>query len=157
MGTFDGTQSQAAGSAAVDGTDVVGRRIGAAIVDGVLFAIVFIAIGLVTGGGSSGHGQASVHLSGAPFLVYMLLWFGYFTVCEAVTGQTLGKRLLAIRVVGEGGSKVSGGQAATRNLLRLVDVLPVLYVVGLVSIAATGEGRRQRVGDLAARTWVVSA
>lgn len=157
MGTFDGTQSRAAGGATVDGTDVVGRRIGAAIVDGLLFGIAFVVIGVVTGGGSSGRGHASVHLSGAPLLVYLLLWFAYFTTCEAVTGQTLGKRLLGIRVVGDGGSKVSVGQAATRNLLRLVDALPVFYIVGLVSIAATGGGRRQRVGDLAARTWVVSA
>ena len=157
MSTVGGTEAGAARSTASDSTDVVGRRIGALIVDGVLFAIVFVVVAIATGGGNSGHGHASVHMSGTPFLVYLLAWFAYFTICEATTGQTLGKRLLRVRVVSDDGTKVGLGQAAARNLLRLVDALPVFYIVGLISIAATGEGRRQRVGDLAAHTRVVSA
>jgi uncharacterized RDD family membrane protein YckC len=157
VGTFDGTEPRAAGSAAIDGTEVVGRRIGALILDSVLFGVVFVVVGLATGGGSNGHGHVGVRLSGGAFLLYLLVWFAYFTICEGVTGQTLGKRLLGIRVVSEAGADAGLGQAAVRNLLRLVDVLPVLYIVGLVSIFATGQGRRQRVGDLAARTRVVTA
>jgi uncharacterized RDD family membrane protein YckC len=156
VGTFDRVEPRA-GSAAADDTEVVGRRIGALIVDSVLFGIVFVAVGLATGGGSSGHGHAAVRLTGGPFLVYLAVWWAYFTICEGVTGQTLGKRLLKIRVASEDGGAASLGQAAARNLLRLVDVLPVLYIVGLISVFATGRGRRQRVGDLAARTRVVAA
>jgi uncharacterized RDD family membrane protein YckC len=157
VGTFDEAEPRAAGSAAVDSTEVVGRRIGALIVDSVLFAVVFVVIGLVTGGGSSGHGHVGVRLSGGGLLLYLLVWYAYFTICEGATGQTLGKRMLGIRVVSEDGGDASFGQAATRNLLRLVDALPVLYIVGLVSVYVTGQGRRQRVGDIAARTRVVSA
>ena len=157
MGTFDGAEPRAGGSAAADDTEVVGRRIGALILDSVLFGIVFVAVGLVSGGGSSGHGHVGVRLSGGALLAYLVVWFAYFTICEGVTGQTLGKRMLGIRVVSETGAAAGLGQAATRNLLRLVDALPVLYIVGLVSIFATGRGRRQRVGDLAARTRVVTA
>jgi uncharacterized RDD family membrane protein YckC len=73
-----------------------------------------------------------------------------------MTGQTLGKRLLGIRVVNQDGSRVSFGASFIRNILRIVDALPVLYIVGLITVLATGE-RRQRVGDLAARTRVVRA
>ena len=152
-----GTQARAETAATIDSTDVVGRRIGALIVDSVLFGVIFVVVALATGGGQSGHGRASLHLSGTPLLVYLLAWFAYFTISEATSGQTLGKRLLRVRVVDANGSRPSWGQAAARNLLRFVDVLPVFYIVGLISVAATGQGRRQRVGDLAAGTRVVSA
>ena len=138
-------------------TAAVGHRIGALIIDGLLCGAVFIVIGLVTGGGQSGHGRASVHMGGTAFLVYMVVWIAYFTICEAATGQTLGKRLSRIRVVSQDGGRVGFGQSAARNVLRLVDALPILYIVGLVSVLATGEDRRQRVGDIAARTRVVTA
>jgi uncharacterized RDD family membrane protein YckC len=38
-----------------------------------------------------------------------------------------------------------------------VDALPILYIVGFISIAVTGDGRRQRVGDIAAGTRVVAS
>jgi uncharacterized RDD family membrane protein YckC len=44
-----------------------------------------------------------------------------------------------------------------RTVLRIVDALPIFYIVGLITVLATGRGRRQRVGDLAAGTLVVSA
>ena len=157
MSTVGGTEAGAARATTSDSTDVVGRRIGALIIDGVLFGVVFVIVAIAAGGGHSGHGHASVHMSGTPFLVYLLAWFAYFTICEATTGQTLGKRLLRVRVVDADGTPPGWGQYATRNLLRLVDALPVFYIVCLISIAATGENRRQRVGDIAAGTRVVSA
>jgi uncharacterized RDD family membrane protein YckC len=141
---------------AVDHTDVLGRRIGAMLIDTVLFAVVFVVVGLATGGGHSGHHRAGVHLGGSATLVFLAITFAYFIACEGATGQTLGKRLLGIRVVSADGGSASWGQVTVRTLLRIVDALPVLYIVGLVTALATGE-RRQRVGDLAARTQVVPA
>jgi len=43
-----------------------------------------------------------------------------------------------------------------RTLLRIVDWLPALYLVGFIAMLATGE-RRMRLGDLAARTRVARA
>jgi uncharacterized RDD family membrane protein YckC len=157
MSTFEGTRATAPASADTFATAVVGRRIGAFIVDGVLFGIVFVVAALATGGGHSGHGRASLHLTGTPFLVYLVAWFLYFTICESTTGQTLGKRVAGVRVVGADGLKPGLGQAAARNVLRFVDTLPIFYIVGLISIAVTGDGRRQRVGDIAAGTRVVRA
>ena len=58
---------------------------------------------------------------------------------------------MKIRVVGHDGAKLSAGAAAIRNVVRFVDALPVLYIVGGIAFFATGE-RRARLGDLAAKT-----
>lgn len=142
---------------AADGTEVVGRRIGALLIDSLLFAVVFFVVGIASGGARSGHGHASINLGGSPFLLFLAITFVYFILCEGMTGQTLGKRLLRIRVVSADGSRASWGQVVARTLLRIVDSLPAFYIVGLVSVLATGERRRQRVGDLAASTRVVGA
>jgi uncharacterized RDD family membrane protein YckC len=141
----------------IDGTEVVGRRIGALLIDGILLGVVFVVVGLATGGGHSGHGRAGIQLGGSGTLVFLAVTFAYFIACEATTGQTLGKRLLGIRVVSADGSRPGLGQVVGRTLLRVVDALPIFYIVGLITVLATGRGRRQRVGDLAAGTFVVPA
>jgi uncharacterized RDD family membrane protein YckC len=140
-----------------DSTEVVGRRIGALIIDAVLLAIVFVVVGIASGGGRSGKGSASVTLDSSATLIFLAITLTYFFICEGTTGQTLGKRLLGIRVVSLDGSRASWGQVLGRTLLRVVDSLPILYIVGLIAVLATGSGRRQRVGDLAAGTLVVAA
>lgn len=157
MSTVGGIQETPARTQSAAAPAAVGSRVGAIVIDTLLFIVVFFVLGAVTGGGHSGHGHASMHLNGTTTLVYFLIWFAYFTICEGATGQTLGKKLSRIRVARLDGSKASLGQAAARNILRVVDALPVFYIVGLISVAATGERRRQRVGDIAARTVVVDS
>ena len=70
-------------------------------------------------------------------------------------GQTLGKRLLGLRVIDAEGRRVTLPQIIVRNLLRPVDLLPAFYLVGGVTCWL---GRHhQRLGDLAARTIVIRA
>jgi len=77
----------------------------------------------------------------------------YFSAAETFSGQTLGKRWMGIEVRSESGGKVGVRQAVVRNVLRLVDELPWMYLIGLISILI---GRKsQRVGDRLARTVVV--
>ncbi len=82
-------------------------------------------------------------------LVYMSLaeWFW--------RGQTVGKRLLRLRVVEAGGLRLEPPQVIVRNLMRFIDALPLLYLVG--GIACVLNRRRQRLGDLAAGTVVIRA
>jgi uncharacterized RDD family membrane protein YckC len=68
-------------------------------------------------------------------------------------GQTVGKRLMGLRVVDAQGLRLEPSQVIVRNLLRLLDALPALYLVG--GIACVFSRRRQRLGDLAAGTVVV--
>jgi len=69
------------------------------------------------------------------------------------SGRTPGKRMSHLRVVRAGGAPVDLPASAIRNLLRLIDILPGAYLVGIVSILVTK--RNQRLGDLAAGTLVI--
>jgi uncharacterized RDD family membrane protein YckC len=87
-------------------------------------------------------------------ITYFVLSIGYGIAMEwAWRGQTLGKRLLGLRVLDEGLLKLQFSQIVVRNLLRVVDMLPVFYCVG--GITALVSRRAQRLGDLAAHTIVV--
>jgi uncharacterized RDD family membrane protein YckC len=79
---------------------------------------------------------------------------GYGTVSEWLwRGQTLGKRLLRLRVLDASGLRLQFHQVLMRNLLRFVDMLPAFYLLG--GIVSVLNSRRQRLGDLAAGTVVV--
>jgi len=67
-------------------------------------------------------------------------------------GQTIGKRLLGLRVVDVHGLRLQLPQIALRNLLRLVDALPAFYLVG--GLTCFFSRSAQRLGDLAANTIV---
>ncbi|HMK50460.1 MAG TPA: RDD family protein, partial [Thermodesulfovibrionales bacterium] len=68
-------------------------------------------------------------------------------------GQTLGKRLLNLRVMDVQGLRLHFSQIMIRNLLRFVDGLPVLYLVG--GLACLLSAKDQRLGDIAANTIVI--
>ena len=84
-----------------------------------------------------------------------VVWDGYFVLFEWLwRGQTPGKRWLKLRVIREDGRPISFFEAMVRNLLRILDIQPIVfYSIGLVSVFATD--RDQRVGDLVAGTVVV--
>jgi len=85
---------------------------------------------------------------------YFVLSLGYDMASEWLwRGQTLGKRILCLRVVDARGLRLSFSQIALRNLLRFIDRLPLLYLVGGVAALANRHG--QRLGDLAAGTLVI--
>src|SRR4029434_649943 len=71
-------------------------------------------------------------------------------------GQTVGKLLTGVRVVRADGDRPPVGAVAIRTVVRLVDWLPLLYLVGFLTMLATG-ARRQRLGNLAARTGIARA
>jgi len=84
---------------------------------------------------------------------FFAFWMAYGTVLEwRWRGQTLGKRVLGLRVIDAQGLRLQFPQIAIRNLLRVVDGLPMLYLVG--GIAAFVSRKGQRLGDLAANTVV---
>ena len=130
----------------------VGSRFMSALVDVaiqvallVAFALIFL-VGLDAGG--SGFGAAVFAIAS------FLLFAGYDVLFEVfASGRTPGKRLNGLRVVRDDGSPVGFLTSAVRNVLRLIDLLPSFYLVGIVSILATA--RNQRLGDLAAGTLVV--
>jgi uncharacterized RDD family membrane protein YckC len=138
-----------------DPTDVVGRRVGAALVDFAVLFVLFVVLALLVGDSESGDGGVSLDLEGVGLLVWLVVSLAYYGVLEALmNGQTLGKRALGIRVVDDDGTTPARTrQIVVRTLLRVLDGL-FFYAVALAVVLATGQ-RRQRIGDLTAGTVVV--
>lgn len=91
---------------------------------------------------------------GVPIIAYFVISIGYGITMEWYWhGQTLGKRLLRLRVIDEQGLRLQFSQIVVRNLLRSVDSMPAFYVVG--GLACLISRRGQRLGDFAANTIVV--
>ena len=87
-------------------------------------------------------------------LSYFVISIGYGIATEWYwQGQTLGKRLLKLRVMDEQGLRLQFSQIVIRNLLRFVDSLPLFYMVG--GLACLISKNAQRLGDFAANTLVV--
>jgi uncharacterized RDD family membrane protein YckC len=117
------------------------------VMQGALFALV--AVGLVYFRPEYLAGWRLGVLLGGMAMFHV----AYFFFFEWVTGgETPGKNMCALRVVGTDGRPVSVGQLFARNALRLVDWLPGFYLLGL--LLAVG-GRGQRLGDRVAGTVVV--
>lgn len=97
-------------------------------------------------------------LAGLLIAIYALINFslvwGYYLVFElGWHGQTPGKRLAGIRVVKLDGSGPGFLEVAIRNLVRIVDFLPVAYALGFVTMFLNRNTRR--LGDFAAGTLVI--
>ncbi|MDR6967660.1 putative RDD family membrane protein YckC [Flavobacterium arsenatis] len=83
-----------------------------------------------------------------PITFYSIFWESLFD------GQTLGKRLLKIKVVKIDGYQASFGDYFVRWLFRLVDIVFTSGTVGFISIVVTDKS--QRLGDIAAGTAIIS-
>jgi len=128
----------------------VGKRAVAVLIDAILLGILGYAIAGVTGG-LTGTGFS---LSGGPFFLWLLISLGYYIVMERTKGATLGKMAMKLKVVKEGGGPLDWQAAVVRNVVRLIDGL-FLYLVGAIAVWASK--KRQRLGDMAASTIVVSS
>lgn len=124
--------------------DVVWRRAVAVIIDIILIGIVTSIIGGILG---------RSRLAAVGGLLALLISFGYYIYLEGSYGQTIGKMALGIVVVTEDGEPIAYRAAAIRTILRIVDALPALYLIGIIVIVLTD--RNQRLGDIVADTVVV--
>ncbi len=126
-----------------------GSRGGAILIDSLIQVAVLIAVAMF-----APSGFAPMQAIALIVLVWFLCFFVYFALFEGLwNGQTPGKRATKLRVVTAEGQPIGMQESIVRNLIRSVDYLPTLYVVGLVSILVTK--RNQRLGDMAAGTIVV--
>jgi len=128
-------------------------RIAAQIVDSIVLLVFFYLIGFAMSGSFTFqyYGADAYPFMAAYFLVFLL----YYILLEGSMGQTLGKKALKLKVVRESGEPCGYGPAAARTILRIVDVLPIFYIIGMILIARSE--RKQRLGDSVAKTVVVKA
>jgi uncharacterized RDD family membrane protein YckC len=114
------------------------RRVLARFIDGFVVGAPAIVVALGIGRGL------------AIFLVSLML--AYFFLCEALWGQTLGKRVMGLRVLMRDGRPATVSAVSARTVLRLIEDGPI----GLVIMVLSGR-RRQRLGDLLGGTIVARA
>ncbi len=136
----------------------VGTRIVAAIIDtAAVGALMFaVAVGAAMIAPLLGESPADAGFVLIAFVLALLtaIPLTYFVVFETLDGgRSLGKRALRMRVVRDNGLPVGFTGSLIRNLLRLIDVLPGAYLVGLLAVLASAGN--QRIGDMAAGTLVV--
>lgn len=81
-------------------------------------------------------------------LVYVL----HTLVAELICGQSIGKMIFGLRVVGPEGNPPKAVAVLLRNVLRLLDTVGLAFPLLLVLISPL----RQRVGDLVAGTVVIA-
>jgi uncharacterized RDD family membrane protein YckC len=136
--------AQAAAPASTGRTALDNKRVAAALIDLLVLFFVGFLLGILGGGYTAGAGLLAV-----AWTLY------YYFACESLTGQTLGKKAMGLRVANVDGSPPEMRQVAVRSVLRLIDGWG-LYLVGLITMLASGQ-RRQRLGDLAAKTIVTTA
>ena len=133
----------------------IGSRFYAALIDTGLLALILFVGYYVNRNFIMELGDTLGNWLGAigGILVFALFW-GYYMVFEVTSnGQTLGKRVLGVRVIKDGGYPIGFADSAIRNLVRVVDFLPFFYGAGLLTMLINGNW--QRLGDLAAGTLVV--
>ena len=130
----------------------IGSRFAARLIDSLiqsaaLFALL-IVIGLFHATFSTGIVIAFIV---SVIFVTVFLYDAIFEIL--LKGQTPGKRASGLRVVDVGGGPASTGAILIRNLMRIIDFLPLYYMIGFIAVLATEHS--QRVGDLVAHTLVI--
>jgi uncharacterized RDD family membrane protein YckC len=134
----------------------IGSRGLAALVDSIIVAIIMLA--LLAGAVGLDIISSSAPAAGPILIVAVVLAsvvpVTYYVVCEVATaGRSVGKLIFGLRVVDLQGVPLGLGDSLVRNLVRILDFLPLGYVVGVVAMFAGRQPRR--LGDLAAGTVVV--
>jgi len=135
------------------------KRLFAWVID---FAIIYaysIIFRYVMAQFSAGHKLSDNNM---PFLynmsaVYLLLYVPiliYHLFFETVmNGQSIGKKIIGIKVIGENGGRPAIHQYLIRWLLRPVDFALTLCLGGLLSVILSK--KNQRLGDMAAGTLII--
>ena len=131
----------------------IGPRFVAQLVDAIILWVVFFLLGFgMTGAFSFDlYGSAAWPFIGAWGLIVLL----YFVVLEGTMGATVGKKVAKIRVVQEDGKPCGIVPSLIRNILRIIDELPLLYIIGIILVSRSD--KKQRLGDKIAKTVVVKA
>ena len=126
-------------------------RVFAALFDFVILMAGCYLIAKWSGQTYNENGTIGFNLTGFPLLMAILFAFLLLPVNEGLTGQTVGKRICKIQVVKNDFSKVTLGMSIARHLFDMIDCF---FLVGL--IVASTNSNKQRIGDLVAKTFVIT-
>jgi len=127
-------------------------RFAATVLDGYVLALPLGVIAwliMMVGGSFFRTETRLIAAAGAFFGIALAI----LSVILEAGGGTPGKRMLGMRIIDATGAPPGLGRALVRGILRLVDFIPAVYLLGAVLV--TMSAKHQRLGDLAARTFVV--
>ena len=135
----------------------IGSRSLALAIDTLLQIAVLIVLGLIAGIISY---EGVLPRLGKQYVYAILIFigflsqFGYFAFFEAIwNGRTPGKKWIHLRVIMDSGRPLGAQGAILRNLMRIVDSLPSIYAVGIITSLISPQNKR--VGDYLAGTVVI--
>jgi uncharacterized RDD family membrane protein YckC len=132
----------------------LGSRMIAAVVDAILIGLLVFMVAFGASRLSLGGLDGGIFVQAVVTIAITLVILGYLVGFEALNeGRTPGKRAVGIRVVTTEGDSIGFLAAFLRNLLRVIDFLPAVFIVGAGSILLTKTN--QRLGDIAANTIVI--
>ncbi len=126
-------------------SSILVRRWAALWKDCILFASIFLAADGILGN--------ELYRKTISIWIGIVTW--YYPVLEGFSGFSLGKIILRIKVVDENGNVPGIGKAIMRTLMRLVETNPLLAGGLPAGIAVLVSKKRQRLGDMWAKTYVV--
>jgi uncharacterized RDD family membrane protein YckC len=121
----------------------------------IVLGILVLIVGTIIGAGVAVFGDVQKQwIVAIVIILIFLLNSGYFALFEIFwNGQTPGKRYAQLRVIKDDGRPIGAYEAIVRNALRVVDMLPAMYGIGLLSIFVSRQNKR--LGDFVAGTVVV--
>jgi uncharacterized RDD family membrane protein YckC len=136
----------------------IGSRFIAMSIDTLIQVAIGLVVGIAGGFGIAGLEKLwprSAMWGGAILILFFfVLYFGYFAIFEIIwNGQSPGKRWTKIRVIKDSGRPLTPAESIGRNLMRIVDWMPGLYAVGVLSAIITKQNKR--LGDLLVGSLVV--
>jgi uncharacterized RDD family membrane protein YckC len=166
----------------MESTKVMGRRVLAYIIDGILLSAVNVGVFFamaekdtdvvqkLTSGeysptdttyGNITIGDHEWAIVGGKFWLYLAIGLAVFVlydwVLQGLKGWTIGKLITGIRTVKEDGTAPGIGKAVVRWFLWVADGFPYIIFGLLGFIVALTNDQRQRIGDKVAGTYVIEA
>ncbi|MGB4776557.1 MAG: RDD family protein [Daejeonella sp.] len=130
----------------------LGERIVAALIDYGIFIVLFFLFIILS---SVARGTGSKEIFGIILIiVFALTYVFYDLLCEIfMNGQSIGKKIMKIKVISLDGAQSTIGQYFMRWLFRLIDFALTANLAGLICLLISNKG--QRIGDMAAGTTVI--
>jgi uncharacterized RDD family membrane protein YckC len=136
------------------------KRFLSLIIDFLIFCIIFFPITRMVKGiwimsATDHRWNNGLFITDPLCIAFLIFIFLYFIFLEGLAGATIGKFTVGLRVIDVNGKKPGLIKSLIRNILRLIDSLPALNILGIILIVTTKENTR--FGDMIAKTRVIKA
>jgi uncharacterized RDD family membrane protein YckC len=139
-------------------TRVTGRRVVQYLIDAFLVGLIPSLVSIPFDRSDS----TFIHVLGGivSFAIFVLIGLMYWVIfAHSQNGQTLGMKLLGLRVISKGGGQANMAQLFIRWICLIFDAIPYTWpftgLVGFIVILCSRD--RQRIGDHLAGTLVIAA